>query len=64
MANNSTPEATTILQRLLRLSDSDLRNALGIALEYSDKFHGKGGPPGNRFMEQIKFGLAEVEPET
>jgi len=63
MANTNEPEATTVLKRLLELSDGDLRNVIGVALEHSDKFHGTSGPPGNRLMEQIKLGLAEIESE-
>ena len=58
--------ANEILERLLALPDGDLRNALGIAVEYADNPAIAGVqamPAGKRLMIQIEFGLSEVEPK-
>lgn len=57
-------EANKVLERLLKLEDGDLRNCLGIAIEYHDHPTIKGKqnyPQGNRLMDQLKLALDEAE---
>lgn len=56
-------EANRILDTLLSMSDSDLRNTIGIAREYADhpKILGVGIPAGNRLLRQIQWGIEEMQ---
>jgi hypothetical protein len=57
-------EANRILERLLALSDGDLRNAIGVALEYKDHPSILGNaamPAGNRLLTQLRLALHECE---
>jgi hypothetical protein len=60
-------EANALLERLLALSDGDLRNVLGAALEYADhpSIVGVSGlPAGKRLIMQVELGFSEVSPRT
>jgi hypothetical protein len=56
-------QANRVLDELLAMNDSDLRNALGIAREYADhpSILGVGIPAGNRLLIQVEHGIKEIK---